>query len=105
MPIGSLLVFSTISFVAVLLPSPWHWRVKNVATLALIFWLALANLNAIINTALWANNVVDWSPGFCDICASSLAVTAARPELIWSGMLSQPSEFNTLSITPCPFAP
>jgi pheromone a factor receptor len=61
-------ICATLGLVAVLLPSPWHWRAKNISTLGLIFWLSLTNLTIVINTSLWADNIVDRSPGWCDIC-------------------------------------
>nr|XP_019008795.1 uncharacterized protein I206_06479 [Kwoniella pini CBS 10737]OCF47576.1 hypothetical protein I206_06479 [Kwoniella pini CBS 10737] len=51
----------------VLLPSPWHLRARNVATLSLIFWLLLANIVTFVNSLMWADNFRDLSPVWCDI--------------------------------------
>nr|CDR19296.1 STE3 protein [Papiliotrema flavescens] len=59
--------WSFVGLVAVLLPLPWHWRARNVATLALIFWIALANLIVFVNSLVWADNFADHAPAWCDI--------------------------------------
>ena len=58
--------WSVVSLIAVLLPVPWHWRARNVATLALIGWVVLANLVVLINTIAWADHYRDFAPGWCD---------------------------------------
>jgi pheromone a factor receptor len=60
-------VWSFIGFVVVLIPSPWHWRSRNVATLCLIFWLALYNMTRFINSLIWADNYANVVPVWCDI--------------------------------------
>jgi hypothetical protein len=60
-------IFALLGLLAVLLPSPWHWRTRNVGTLGLIFWLSLTNFTIFLNSLLWADNVVDRSPGWCDL--------------------------------------
>lgn len=60
-------VWSFIGFVLVLLPSPWHWRARNIATLSLIFWIALTNLCNFVNCIVWADNFMDSAPIWCDI--------------------------------------
>lgn len=60
-------VWSFIGFIMVLLPSPWHWRARNIATLSLIFWVAMANLVVFVNSLVWADNFKDTAPVWCDI--------------------------------------
>lgn len=64
-------LWNFVGLLAVLLPLPWHWRARNVATLCLIFWLALADLVLFINTLIWADNVLDVSPVWCDMSSSA----------------------------------
>jgi hypothetical protein len=66
----SYVVFSFLAAVAVVLPLPWHWRAKNVATISIIFWLLSANLVILVNAIIWADNYDDLSPIWCDICKS-----------------------------------
>ncbi|WVQ83977.1 hypothetical protein IAT38_006122 [Cryptococcus sp. DSM 104549] len=69
-----------VALVLVLLPAPWHWRARNIATVSLVFWLALANLASFVNTIVWADNYVDKSPVWCDISSRiSLLVGYAVP--------------------------
>ena len=51
----------------ILVPLPSHWRARNVATLALIFWLFFADFIYGVNSILWAGNVLDRAPVWCDI--------------------------------------
>jgi len=51
----------------VLVPLPSHWRAHNVATLALIFWLFFTNVIYGVNAIVWAGNVNDYIPVWCDI--------------------------------------
>jgi pheromone a factor receptor len=67
-------VFSFIALFAVCLPLPWHWRARNIATLAVIFWLFLANAVIFTNGIIWSDNYVDHSPLWCDICELLLGV-------------------------------
>ena len=60
-------IWSLVGLVAVLLPSAWHWRARNVATLGLIFWVALSNFVLFVNTLIWADNYEDLAPAWCDL--------------------------------------
>ncbi|KAF5329526.1 hypothetical protein D9619_009306 [Psilocybe cf. subviscida] len=60
-------IFSLLAAVLVLIPLPWHWRARNVATLALIFWLSVVNLIYGVNSLIWAGNVDYRIPVWCDI--------------------------------------
>ena len=60
-------IFAFFSAFLVLVPLPSHWRARNVATLALIFWLFFADFIYGVNSILWAGNVLDHAPVWCDI--------------------------------------
>lgn len=59
--------FAFISAFLVLVPLHSHWRARNVATLALIFWLFFAGVIYGVNSIVWAGNVLDHAPVWCDI--------------------------------------
>nr|BDD37067.1 pheromone receptor [Rhizopogon roseolus] len=56
-----------IAAVLVLIPLPWHWRARNIGTLAIIAWLFIVNMIYGINAILWAGNVDNPAPVWCDI--------------------------------------
>ncbi|KAG8740711.1 hypothetical protein FRC10_003961 [Ceratobasidium sp. 414] len=60
-------IVSFISTVLVLIPLPWHWKARNVATLAIIAWLSLINFTRGVNAIIWSNTVVVKYPVWCDI--------------------------------------
>ncbi|KAF8332027.1 pheromone A receptor-domain-containing protein [Cantharellus anzutake] len=62
-----LTAMSFLAAVVVIIPLPWHWRAKNIATLTTMAWLFILNLFRGINTILWADTVVVKVPVFCDI--------------------------------------
>ncbi|KAI6030039.1 Rcb2.42 [Pisolithus marmoratus] len=51
----------------VLVPLPWHWRARNVAMLSTIAWLFVLNIIYAIDAIIWAGNVTDSAPVWCDI--------------------------------------
>lgn len=59
--------WSIAGLILVLLPGPWHWRARNIATLSLIGWMALCNFCLMINTIVWFDNYGDHNPVWCDI--------------------------------------
>ncbi|KAK4689797.1 pheromone a factor receptor, partial [Tremellales sp. Uapishka_1] len=72
--------WSFVSIVIVLIPAPWHYRARNVATMSIIFWLTLSNLVLFVNTLIWADNYKNTSPIWCDISARCIyAVSLAIP--------------------------
>ncbi|KJA26519.1 hypothetical protein HYPSUDRAFT_132654 [Hypholoma sublateritium FD-334 SS-4] len=60
-------VFAFISAILTLIPALWHWRSQNVAILAMIFWLSLSDIINGVNTIVWAGNVRNPVPVWCDI--------------------------------------
>ncbi|KZP27913.1 STE3-domain-containing protein [Athelia psychrophila] len=79
---GFVITFSLISFILVLIPLPFHLKMKNTPACIYIFWLALISFNQFINSIIWNGNTVDWAPVWCDISsriiiAGNVAVPAA----------------------------
>lgn len=69
-----------IAVLLVLLPSPWHWRARNVATLSLIAWLALTNFARGVNAIVWMGNVRIHSRWWCDITSKiTIGIGVALP--------------------------
>ncbi|KAG1718696.1 putative fungal pheromone GPCR, STE3-type [Suillus lakei] len=62
LPIGAF-----IAAVLVLIPLPWHWRAKNIATLSIITWLFVSNIIFAINSVIWAGSIMNVAPVWCDI--------------------------------------
>ncbi|KIJ08355.1 hypothetical protein PAXINDRAFT_88958 [Paxillus involutus ATCC 200175] len=62
LPVGAFL-----AAILVLVPLPWHWRARNIGTLAIIAWLFVLNLIYGINSIVWAGNVNNPVPVWCDI--------------------------------------
>ncbi|KAJ7278849.1 GPCR fungal pheromone mating factor, partial [Mycena rebaudengoi] len=65
----------------VLIPLPWHWRAKNIATLSIIAWLFTSNLIYAINSIIWAESIDSTRvPVWCDIVTKlQVGATAALP--------------------------
>jgi hypothetical protein len=64
--------FPPVAFLAalsLLLPLPWHWRARNVATLSIIAWLFILNIVYGVDAIVWGNNVSIVIPVWCDISA------------------------------------
>ncbi|TFY56542.1 hypothetical protein EVG20_g8891 [Dentipellis fragilis] len=51
----------------VIIPLPWHWRARNIPTLSIMGWLFVINVIYGVNTIVWAGNVNNPSPVWCDI--------------------------------------
>ncbi|KAI6002483.1 Rcb2.42 [Pisolithus orientalis] len=64
---AELLVGAFIAAGIVLIPLPWHWRARNVAMLSTIVWLFVSNIIYAIDAIIWAGNVADSAPVWCDI--------------------------------------
>ncbi|RXW13915.1 hypothetical protein EST38_g11939 [Candolleomyces aberdarensis] len=52
---------------SLLLPLPWHWRARNIATLSIIFWFFIINFIYAVDAFVWADNVKLVMPVWCDI--------------------------------------
>ena len=62
-------LFAFLTAILVLIPVPWHWRARNVATLAIIAWLFVVDVIFGVNSLVWAGNVNNPIPVWCDISA------------------------------------
>ncbi|KAG8723774.1 hypothetical protein FRC09_001797 [Ceratobasidium sp. 395] len=68
-------VVSFVCTALILIPLPWHWRARNIATVSIIVWLTLVNIPRGINAIVWADTVVVKYPVWCDI-TSKLVIGA-----------------------------
>ncbi|KAF9477443.1 STE3-domain-containing protein, partial [Pholiota conissans] len=62
--------FAPVAFItafSLVLPLPWHWRARNVATLSIIGWLFISNMIYAIDAVIWAGNVNITALVWCDI--------------------------------------
>ncbi|KAH7911857.1 pheromone A receptor-domain-containing protein [Hygrophoropsis aurantiaca] len=75
--------FPVVAFLAallLLLPLPWHWRARNVATLSMILWLFVINVIYGVDAIIWGNNVNVVVPVWCDITSKIIiGATFALP--------------------------
>lgn len=60
-------LFSFISALLVILPLSFLWHTRNVAVLAFMSWLFIANIIYGINSLVWAGNIRNSVPVWCDI--------------------------------------
>jgi len=60
-------IVSFVSAALVLIPLPWHWRARNVATLSMIAWLFVMNFFRGLNSVFWADNIDIKYQVYCDI--------------------------------------
>lgn len=77
--------FAPVAFIAafsLLLPLPWHWRARNVATLSLVIWLFVCNIIYAVDAVIWRDNVKIVVPVWCDISASGFRVAILEQRLI-----------------------
>jgi hypothetical protein len=63
-------IFAFLAAVLVLIPLSWHWKARNVATLSIIAWLFVVNFIYGVNSIIWAGNVNNPVPVWCDISMS-----------------------------------
>jgi pheromone a factor receptor len=62
-----LLAAASLASVLILIPLPAQVRVRNVALLVLIVGTFFINLISLVNMLVWAGNVRDVAPVWCDI--------------------------------------
>lgn len=60
-------IFAFLGFVLALVPLPWHMQAWNSGTCFYMMWAALACLNQFVNSVVWASNVLNPAPIWCDI--------------------------------------
>ena len=61
-PVGAVL-----AAILVLLPSPAHWRARNVAAISLFTWVFLMNVIYTVNSLVWSSNSLPQHLMWCDI--------------------------------------
>ena len=66
-PLYPIIVF--FGSILVLIPLPWHLQAWNSGTCYFIFWTCVACLNQFLNSVVWASDMVDRAPWFCEICS------------------------------------
>ncbi|KZP13102.1 STE3-domain-containing protein [Athelia psychrophila] len=91
-----IIAFCLISFFLVLIPLPFHIKMKNTPTCIYIFWLALGSSNQFINAIIWNGNTVDLAPVLCDI--SSRIVVAVNVAFPAASLCIMRHLFNVLSL-------
>lgn len=62
-------VLSFLGFIVVLIPFSWHLQAWNAGTCAYMFWVSFACLVEFINSLVWAGNLFNNIPVWCDICS------------------------------------
>ncbi|KAG8684102.1 a-factor receptor [Ceratobasidium sp. 394] len=62
-------LFCALGIILCLLPLPWHWKARNTGTLLYIGWTILGCTMFLINSLVWAGNVDNAMPIWCDISA------------------------------------
>ena len=56
---------------------PWHWRAKNVATLAMVGWLFVINVIYGVDAIIWHQSILVKAVVWCDI--STFTVESSLP--------------------------
>ncbi|EPQ55596.1 fungal pheromone STE3G-protein-coupled receptor, partial [Gloeophyllum trabeum ATCC 11539] len=60
-------ILSFFSFVLAIIPFSWQAEAWNTGVFLYMAWTAVQSLNVFINSVLWRNNAINWSPVWCDI--------------------------------------
>ncbi|KAK1225163.1 a-factor receptor [Marasmius sp. AFHP31] len=60
-------IFTGIGFFLCLIPLPWHVQAMNSGTVAFMLWTAALCLVNFVNSIVWAGNVNNVAPVWCDI--------------------------------------
>lgn len=64
-------IAAAIGTILVLIPLPWHIEAMNTGTCYYMIWTALACLNQLVNSVVWAGNIENPAPVWCDVCEYS----------------------------------
>ena len=60
-----------LGFILSLVPLPWHLQAWNSGTCFFMMWTSLSCLNQFVNSVVWAGNVLNPAPWWCEICKCS----------------------------------
>jgi pheromone a factor receptor len=72
-------VLSFLGFVVVLIPFSWHLQAWNAGTCAYMFWVSIACLIQFVNSLVWAGNLFDTIPVWCDLSNHLLSIYYCLP--------------------------
>ncbi|KAJ7455562.1 pheromone A receptor-domain-containing protein [Mycena latifolia] len=59
-------VFAFVGFLCSTIPLPWHLEAWNTGTCLYMLWTGFACLIFFVDSIVWSNNMIDWSPAWCD---------------------------------------
>ncbi|KAE9411637.1 STE3-like pheromone receptor [Gymnopus androsaceus JB14] len=62
-------ILSLLAVIVSFIPFPWHFRARNIGTCAYMLSTGLFSLVEFINSIIWADNVNNVAPVWCDISA------------------------------------
>ncbi|KAJ3785137.1 pheromone A receptor-domain-containing protein [Lentinula aff. detonsa] len=99
-------LYPVLSFLAIIvsfIPFPWHFRARNIGTCSYMLSTGLYSLVEFINSIIWADNVNNIAPVWCDISVltiigASVGITSST--LAISRQLYHISTMNGRSTTP-----
>ncbi|KAI3603891.1 pheromone receptor [Moniliophthora roreri] len=95
-------IFSCLGFILSLIPLPWHIQAWNSGTCAFMLWTASFCLVKFVNSLIWAGNVNNVAPVWCDISTQIvLGATIGIPasSLCISRRLYKIAAIRTVSVT------
>jgi pheromone a factor receptor len=61
-------VFCMLAILLCLTSLPWHWKARNTGTLLYLGWTLVGCTVFLINSLVWAGNLHNPAPIWCDIC-------------------------------------
>ena len=61
-------VLSFVGFFLVLIPIPTRSSACNIGICSYIFWISVACVNLFVNSLVWRDSAINYSPIWCDIC-------------------------------------
>lgn len=70
-----------LAIICLLLPAAWHIRSKNSGTLLYLTWSLTGNLIYFVNAIVWAENIDNPAPIWCDICEPPNPASISRTQL------------------------
>ncbi|KAL0068203.1 a-factor receptor [Marasmius tenuissimus] len=95
-------ILSCIGFFLCIIPLPWHIQARNSGTCAFMFWTAALCLVKFVDSIVWAGNIQDHAPVWCDIVSQvMLGATVGIPAsaLCISRRLYKITAIRSVSVT------
>ncbi|KAJ3776341.1 pheromone receptor [Lentinula raphanica] len=96
-------ILSFLAIVVSFIPFPWHYRARNIGTCSYMLSTGLYSLVEFINSIIWADNVNNVAPVWCDISAQTIigaSVGITSSTLVISRQLYNISTMSGRSTTP-----